>query len=231
MGLRNGDPFPPTRGPSCRQALGARAGRFSVSPGIFVKVQVAVVWSVTYAAIGRAASEGRRRSAPPIRRARARQWVIAHLRLCRLRASLRQEGRLWLGISRPTPSSRQSSTGPEISSPDEWSPSTLLSAPAVPSTRRRAASHRRPHEASRSVTTSLWAAHLGPELGGQGYGQLKLALMNEILGRSRLGPHRLRHPGPRHRQRRDHRPLRHRRTEGHVPPAAARGGDLLRATR
>jgi acyl-CoA dehydrogenase len=30
----------------------------------------------------------------------------------------------------------------------------------------------------------LWAAHLGPELGGQGYGQLKLALLNEILGRS-----------------------------------------------
>ena len=30
----------------------------------------------------------------------------------------------------------------------------------------------------------LWACHLGPELGGQGYGQVKLALMNEILGRS-----------------------------------------------
>ena len=30
----------------------------------------------------------------------------------------------------------------------------------------------------------LWACHLDPELGGQGYGQLKLALMNEILGRS-----------------------------------------------
>jgi acyl-CoA dehydrogenase len=34
----------------------------------------------------------------------------------------------------------------------------------------------------------LWACHLGPELGGQGYGQVKLALMNEILGRSRFGP-------------------------------------------
>jgi acyl-CoA dehydrogenase len=34
----------------------------------------------------------------------------------------------------------------------------------------------------------LWAAHLGPELGGQGYGQLKLALMNEILGQSRWAP-------------------------------------------
>ena len=30
----------------------------------------------------------------------------------------------------------------------------------------------------------LWACHLGPELGGQGYGQVKLALMNEIIGRS-----------------------------------------------
>ena len=30
----------------------------------------------------------------------------------------------------------------------------------------------------------LWACHLGPDLGGLGYGQTKLALMNEILGRS-----------------------------------------------
>ena len=34
----------------------------------------------------------------------------------------------------------------------------------------------------------LWACHLGPELGGQGYGQVKLALMNEILGRSQWAP-------------------------------------------
>jgi acyl-CoA dehydrogenase len=34
----------------------------------------------------------------------------------------------------------------------------------------------------------LWATHLGPELGGQGYGQLKLALLNEILGRSAWAP-------------------------------------------
>ena len=32
----------------------------------------------------------------------------------------------------------------------------------------------------------LWACHLGPVLGGPGYGQLKLGLMNEILGRSRF---------------------------------------------
>src|ERR671931_2055278 len=34
----------------------------------------------------------------------------------------------------------------------------------------------------------LWACHLGPELGGKGYGQVKLALMNEILGRSAMAP-------------------------------------------
>jgi acyl-CoA dehydrogenase len=34
----------------------------------------------------------------------------------------------------------------------------------------------------------LWAAHLGPDLGGLGYGQVKLALMNEIMARSPWGP-------------------------------------------
>lgn len=34
----------------------------------------------------------------------------------------------------------------------------------------------------------LWACHLGPDLGGPGYGQLKLALLNEILGTSRFAP-------------------------------------------
>jgi acyl-CoA dehydrogenase len=34
----------------------------------------------------------------------------------------------------------------------------------------------------------LWACHLGPDLGGQGYGQLKLGLLNEILGRSGWAP-------------------------------------------
>ena len=32
---------------------------------------------------------------------------------------------------------------------------------------------------------NLWACHLGPDLGGPGYGQVKLALMNEILGRAK----------------------------------------------
>ena len=34
----------------------------------------------------------------------------------------------------------------------------------------------------------LWACHLGPALGGKGYGQLKLALMNELFGYARFGP-------------------------------------------
>ena len=34
----------------------------------------------------------------------------------------------------------------------------------------------------------LWATHLGPHLGGPGHGQVKLALLNEILGRSECAP-------------------------------------------
>jgi acyl-CoA dehydrogenase len=34
----------------------------------------------------------------------------------------------------------------------------------------------------------LWAAHLGPDLGGQGFGQVKLGLMHEILGTSPIAP-------------------------------------------
>ena len=35
----------------------------------------------------------------------------------------------------------------------------------------------------------LWGAHLSPELGGQGFGQVKLGLMHEILGACDFGPH------------------------------------------
>ncbi|NNN21000.1 MAG: acyl-CoA dehydrogenase, partial [Acidimicrobiales bacterium] len=34
----------------------------------------------------------------------------------------------------------------------------------------------------------LWAAHLPPDLGGQGFGQVKLGLMHEILGRCAYSP-------------------------------------------
>ena len=41
----------------------------------------------------------------------------------------------------------------------------------------------------RQVTErGLWAAHLDPELGGQGFGQVKLGLMHEILGTSPIAP-------------------------------------------
>ena len=35
---------------------------------------------------------------------------------------------------------------------------------------------------------NLWAAHLSPELGGQGFGAVKLGLLSEIIGRSSFGP-------------------------------------------
>jgi acyl-CoA dehydrogenase len=34
----------------------------------------------------------------------------------------------------------------------------------------------------------LWACHLGPEFGGQGFGHVQMALLNEILGRSVCAP-------------------------------------------
>ena len=34
----------------------------------------------------------------------------------------------------------------------------------------------------------LWAAHLDPALGGQGFGQVKLGLMHEVLGQSTFAP-------------------------------------------
>ncbi|MDX6623405.1 MAG: acyl-CoA dehydrogenase [Solirubrobacterales bacterium] len=40
----------------------------------------------------------------------------------------------------------------------------------------------------RVVEQQLWAPHLDPELGGQGYGQVKLGLIHELLGRSRIAP-------------------------------------------
>ena len=73
----------------------------------------------------------------------------------------------------------------------------------------------------------LWAPHLGPELGGQGFGAVKLTLINEILGRSPWAPIVFGTPGTRHRQRRDHRPLRHPGAEGPLPGRPAVRRDLL----
>ncbi|UTI66934.1 acyl-CoA dehydrogenase family protein [Paraconexibacter antarcticus] len=41
---------------------------------------------------------------------------------------------------------------------------------------------------ARVKARGLWAAHLEPELGGQGFGQVKLGLMHEILGTSPFAP-------------------------------------------
>jgi acyl-CoA dehydrogenase len=51
----------------------------------------------------------------------------------------------------------------------------------------RALAHIRPLQ-QQVKDNGLWACHLDPDLGGQGYGQLKLALLNELLGRSRWAP-------------------------------------------
>ncbi len=41
---------------------------------------------------------------------------------------------------------------------------------------------------ARVKARGLWAAHLDPELGGQGFGQVKLGLMHEVLGTSPFAP-------------------------------------------
>ena len=56
--------------------------------------------------------------------------------------------------------------------------------PGVHAAGRDAAARSSTRSRTRCVRAGLWATHLGPELGGKGYGQLKLSLLNEILGRS-----------------------------------------------
>ena len=60
----------------------------------------------------------------------------------------------------------------------------------------------------------LWAAHLPPELGGMGFGQVRLGLMHEILGQTPYGAGRLRQQRPglgeRRAAGRGHRPVRPR---------------------
>ena len=47
---------------------------------------------------------------------------------------------------------------------------------------------RRAAQGAGAGSAGLWAAHLPPDLGGQGFGQVKLGLMNEILGTSIFAP-------------------------------------------
>jgi acyl-CoA dehydrogenase len=70
---------------------------------------------------------------------------------------------------------------------DEVEPLDLVLADAYDVTDRKMVEVTRPLM-ERVKERGLWACHLGPDLGGQGFGQLKLALINEILGRSRFAP-------------------------------------------
>ena len=69
----------------------------------------------------------------------------------------------------------------------------------------------------------LWAAHLPPELGGQGFGQVKLGLMHEILGTSPFAPAVFGNAAPDSRQQRDPRARGHAGPEGALPAPAAGG--------
>ena len=57
-----------------------------------------------------------------------------------------------------------------------------LAGPGVHAARRRRAARSIDPLKDEVRRQKLWATHLGPELGGKGYGQLKLSLLNEILG-------------------------------------------------
>lgn len=68
----------------------------------------------------------------------------------------------------------------------------------------------------------LWAAtHLSPDLGGQGYGQVQLALLNEIVGAS-AGRQPFRLPGAGLRECGDLGAVRHRGAEAALFAAVAR---------
>ncbi len=74
----------------------------------------------------------------------------------------------------------------------------------------------------------LWALFLDKELGGPGFGQLKLALLNEILGRYLVRARGVRQPGARHREHGDPRRVRHPGAEGTVAVPADAAGHVLR---
>ena len=73
----------------------------------------------------------------------------------------------------------------------------------------------------------LWAAHLPPDLGGQGFGQVKLGLMHEILGVEPVRAGGVRQPGAGLGQLGGARARRHRRPEGAVAAPAAGGRPAL----
>ncbi len=68
----------------------------------------------------------------------------------------------------------------------------------------------------------LWAAHLPPELGGGGMGQLKLALLHEILGQAFYASEVFGNMAPGLGERRADRRRRRRRAEAAMAVPAAR---------
>ncbi len=91
------------------------------------------------------------------------------------------------GILKPTPNIRPSWTGPTQFVREEIEPLRLiLDNPFDVNDPYRNALIK-PLQA-RVKEQGLWATHLPPELGGLGEGQVKLALLNEILGRSGNAP-------------------------------------------
>jgi acyl-CoA dehydrogenase len=71
---------------------------------------------------------------------------------------------------------------------DECETMDLLFPSSVYDTKNaKARAHLKPLQA-RVKEQGLWACHLGAHLSGPGYGQVKLALMNEVLGRSSWAP-------------------------------------------
>ncbi len=73
----------------------------------------------------------------------------------------------------------------------------------------------------------LWAIFLDEELGGPGYGQLKLGLLNEILGKYPSAPQMFGAAAPDNRQHGDARRVRHRRAERALVEADAQPGDVV----
>ena len=93
----------------------------------------------------------------------------------------------WVGISPPIRSSRRSSTGSRSSAAKRSSRSSTSS--RTRSARRTRRSRRLVRALQQQVKDQgLWAIFLDEELGGPGFGQLKLGLLNEILGRYPSAP-------------------------------------------
>ena len=101
-----------------------------------------------------------------------------------------------------------------------------LPAPLVPPARRRDRPARAA-DAGRGAGRGSLGCTPGPRARRQGLRPAQARADQRDPRHVELGTDRVRHRRTRHRQRRDHRPLRHRGAEGEVPPAAAQRRVLL----